>query len=386
MKHLLLTILAANLCFGQCGDRYAKVLFSSINKSTEKYGNNTLYTGASSDLYLDIYSPNNDNVTNRACIIFCFGGSFIMGSRTSPELVALSNYFASLGYVCASIDYRLDNSLNLFFEDSVTKAVIRATQDAKAAIRYLRANASRLGIDESKIFIGGTSAGGITSLTAAYAEYNDFSARNKLLIDQLGGWEGTTNVINKPSNVQAVFGFSGGIDDTLHIKNNPIPAYFNHGTQDQTVPFVYGKPLGGIAPNNIYGSLPISKRIVNMGGIAVLDSIVTSDHPTFSNSGVNYERVKTNLTNFLYNKVFGCAPLSNIQPFISNVNIQPNPASDFVSIHSDEIRLHEYELFNTMGQSVIKGTTQKLIELTAVPKGLYFIRLDNESTLKLIKE
>jgi hypothetical protein len=107
---------------------------------------------------LDLYTPKNDVESKKPCIVFCFGGSFVTGSRTSTELVQLAEFFTKKGYECASIDYRLDNFLNLIAAESTTKAVWRAVQDAKAAIRYLRSKQWEYKKDEKHIFIGGTSA------------------------------------------------------------------------------------------------------------------------------------------------------------------------------------------------------------------------------------
>jgi acetyl esterase/lipase len=41
---------------------------------------------------------------------------------------------------------------------------VQAVQDAKAAVRFLRAHKSNYKIDDTKIMLGGTSAGGALSL------------------------------------------------------------------------------------------------------------------------------------------------------------------------------------------------------------------------------
>ena len=60
------------------------------------------------NLYMDLYMPPvGDTVDMRPAIIFMHGGAFLSGSRHDEVMVALCDSFAHLGYVAASIDYRL---------------------------------------------------------------------------------------------------------------------------------------------------------------------------------------------------------------------------------------------------------------------------------------
>ena len=94
----------------QCGDRYQEELFSSVTVSTVNY----------SDVYndfrheMDIYTPNNDTVTNRPVIVYMHGGAFTSGSKNSIDCVDFCNYFAKRGYVAISSNYRLSNNPILF--------------------------------------------------------------------------------------------------------------------------------------------------------------------------------------------------------------------------------------------------------------------------------
>lgn len=54
---------------------------------------------------LDIYYPDN-NSNDRPLIMFIHGGGFQGGTKTKPEIIEMANYFASRGWVFASVDYR----------------------------------------------------------------------------------------------------------------------------------------------------------------------------------------------------------------------------------------------------------------------------------------
>src|SRR5207248_3254542 len=82
----------------------------------------------------------------------------------------LCNRFAKMGYVTCSIDYRLGVSIP---PDSIKMgyAMIRATQDMKAAIRFFRKDAAtvqKYRTHPSYIFAAGSSAGAFMALHHAY--------------------------------------------------------------------------------------------------------------------------------------------------------------------------------------------------------------------------
>ncbi|MFN9321517.1 MAG: hypothetical protein ACK58Q_13125, partial [Chitinophagales bacterium] len=93
MRVFLISLLMAfsSLLAAQCGNRYTTPIFPNTSTSIHQYGENTDYSGANKKLSLDLYSPVGDTVKNRPCVVFCFGGGFVSGVRSSPELV----FFAS---------------------------------------------------------------------------------------------------------------------------------------------------------------------------------------------------------------------------------------------------------------------------------------------------
>lgn len=86
----------------------------------------------------------------RPAIVFFFGGGWNGGTPTQFD--AQCRHLASRGMVAATADYRVKSRHG-------TKAVA-CVADGKSAVRWLRANAARLGIDPSRIAAGGGSAGG----------------------------------------------------------------------------------------------------------------------------------------------------------------------------------------------------------------------------------
>jgi acetyl esterase/lipase len=105
------------------------------------------------DVKLNIYRfepEGHQPAHKRAAIVFFFGGGWTGGSPQQFEHQC--RYLASRGMVAMSADYRVRSRHNV--------KVPQCIADAKSAVRWVRANAERLGIDPQKIAAGGGSAGG----------------------------------------------------------------------------------------------------------------------------------------------------------------------------------------------------------------------------------
>ena len=108
-------------------------------------------------LNLHVFEPQGHSAANkRAAIIFFFGGGWQSGSPQQFEQQC--RYLASRGMVAITADYRVSSRHGVKVPESV--------RDAKSAIRWVRLNASRLGIDPSRIAAGGGSAGGHIAASA----------------------------------------------------------------------------------------------------------------------------------------------------------------------------------------------------------------------------
>lgn len=86
----------------------------------------------------------------RPAIVFFFGGGWRNGSPAQFE--EHCKHFASRGMVAMTADYRVASRQNVQAKECVA--------DAKSAVRWIRANAERLGVDPNRIAAGGGSAGG----------------------------------------------------------------------------------------------------------------------------------------------------------------------------------------------------------------------------------
>ena len=119
-------------------------------------------------LFLDVYQPEaGDSSWKRPAMIAIHGGGFLFGDKS--EMTNLCREFAARGYVCFSINYRLvpDDPPGTA-QDSYARTVLAAVQDAHQATQWILGNAAKYNIDTTRLFIGGSSAGAVTSMLLAY--------------------------------------------------------------------------------------------------------------------------------------------------------------------------------------------------------------------------
>jgi acetyl esterase/lipase len=107
--------------------------------------------GGARDIHADIYTPPNRPALAPA-VLLVHGGGWRQGDR--EQLRGYGILLGRIGYVCVACEYRLSG-------EAVWPAQIH---DVKAALRWMKANASRLRIDPAKIAVSGNSAGGHLSL------------------------------------------------------------------------------------------------------------------------------------------------------------------------------------------------------------------------------
>ncbi len=185
------TVLAAQL-------PYTNAIYAVRKDSAVIYGVATNYCGRPDTLKMNIYKPVDNTDPLRPVIIFVHGGGFVSSENFNEfHMNAMAIQFAKRGYVAASIDYREGVHLypygtgapgpnNLLAtaavdwngiaaayatdQAEVLRAVFRAQQDLKAAIRFMKQNHLADSTSTCHVFTAGHSAGAITVLSAAFTD------------------------------------------------------------------------------------------------------------------------------------------------------------------------------------------------------------------------
>lgn len=193
-------------------------------------------------LKMDVYYP------LAACgpvpaVVYIHGGGWYSGDKTTGAGQDDIPTLVSRGYAVAAINYRLAPRYK--FPDQI--------EDAKCAIRFLRATAATYGIDPMHIGVMGDSAGGhlaallgVTSNNAMFegsGGYANQSSRVEAVVDMFGPADLTLTFERDLSlHMEHVFGTSDYNSQIIkeaspvtHVSSDAPPFLIIHGEMDDTV-------------------------------------------------------------------------------------------------------------------------------------------------------
>jgi acetyl esterase/lipase len=127
---------------------FIKVASTQAPATVEAFRDITYTRIGERPLQLDLYLPAQRSGKTVPGVVLVHGGGWRTGVRANFAPMAIR--MAQRGYAAATVSYRL----------SPEAQYPAAIHDVKAAVRWMRANAGRYGIDPGRIAIGGGSAGG----------------------------------------------------------------------------------------------------------------------------------------------------------------------------------------------------------------------------------
>ena len=204
-------------------------------------------------LEMDIYAPSGDDPSaKRPLLLMMHGGSFFIGNKSEPGQKGWGQYFASLGYVAVSIDYRLGFHA---VKKEIRQAEYRALEDADAALEYLLGRED-LRIDPDRVFLCGTSAGAMTALNLAFRLYGDKpmqEVKRRLPAD---------------FRIRAVANLWGSVHDLSVLENARVPILSFQSVADPVMPYDYGYPLGWagkLFSDPMYGTHAVHEKALELG-------------------------------------------------------------------------------------------------------------------------
>lgn len=190
-----------------------------------------------------LFEPDGHVATDRRpAIVFFFGGGWRAG--TPGQFLPHCRHLSERGMVAISVDYRVKSRHDAWPQDCL--------EDAKSAIRWVRKNAARLGVDPDRIVAAGGSAGGhlaaasaiIEGFEASTEDVSISSAPNAMVLfnpavalTQIDEMKLVPE--EKLENIrQRTQGRPEEIAPINHVRKGLPPSIIFHGTADPTVLFV----------------------------------------------------------------------------------------------------------------------------------------------------
>ena len=193
---------------------------------------------------LDIVYPSRGQAPYKT-IVLIHGGGWLIGNKETESIASVFQA-TTQGYAIVSINYRLSNEVRW----------PEPLHDAKAAIRFIRANAEQYRLDTEKLVAWGESAGGhigeMLGATNGRPEFEDPAMGNPNISSAVQGivaWYpisdvgGLTDTGTLPAD--AIMGYDVRANKEKNHDANPIdlvtkdfpPLLLVHGTTDAIVPY-----------------------------------------------------------------------------------------------------------------------------------------------------
>lgn len=201
-----------------------------LNPSSSKAQNHVVETYkivGNDSLKMDIYLSD-EQKKDKPAMVFFFGGGWVSGSWDQFRPHAL--HFSKKGFVTILVDYRVASRQKTSPFDAI--------EDAKSAMKYVKKNAERFGLDSAKVIASGGSAGG--HLAAATATVPGFEGQDNGIIST----KPVALLLFNPviDNGPAGYGYDRVAErykdvSPLHNLNTGVPpTLFFLGTKDQLIP------------------------------------------------------------------------------------------------------------------------------------------------------
>lgn len=264
------------------------------------------------ELDMDIYLPKNDTLDKRPLLMLIHGGAFFIGDKATVPYQKWCTHFASLGYVCASINYRMGFRPS---SKAIQRTAYQATQDAHAAMRYLMAKKDIYRIDPENLFVGGASAGSITAINLAYMrnENRPEVTYSSFMTEDLGDIENSGNDYFEDFKIKAIANMWGSVFDLEILENSNASIISFHGDEDDVLPYRFGYPFSALGEfqkvffDEMYGSYYIDQKAKELGIRSELHTFYGEGHTLHldenRNLNDNFYTIQNEMVDFFYEEL-----------------------------------------------------------------------------------
>ena len=235
-------------------------------------------TGRGKPLLMDIFVPRQPTRALTPAILWLHGGGWERGDKNGNSGALL---LADARFVTASIFYRLSG-------DDPFPADI---EDCKCAIRYLRANATKYGIDPNRIGVAGASAGGHLAELVATAD-------EKAGLEGSGGWPDVSSRVQAASAYYGVSDFTVGAMQFQHHTGKVVVKLFRGDENSKPALYRQASPIRYVSKDSpplllVHGEqddlVPFSQSVEMTR--AYQDTGLTVEFIPVKNAGHDFEQI-----------------------------------------------------------------------------------------------
>ena len=430
---------------------YTDPIYAVAVEKDVVYGTAVNYCGSEEQLLMDVYRPVGDSNPQRPAMVLIHGGAFLEGNKGSYDMTEAATAFAARGYLAVSIGYRLGFHKSVYYTPDaqgcaligglagaqnaqclyagqleVERALYRAVQDARGAIRYVKTQIDS--VDAAHVFIGGASAGGFIAMAAAYMD--EAEAPEAAMMQNpvsgipliygacqpsgcsterpaLGPPEGNLHLGQADASVKGVLNIFGALFDPSWIDAGEPMLYAYHKDNDLVVPCETGKPFRSLVarclnnaactamPNTwpeAFGSCHLQAYLDTLPNAPAhefyIDNCPLPGFPCSSSchevSAAEVRQIVQGAAEFWGCTITGQREREPVQPF----TIFPNPAKNSATLRANvSSQPAEVELYSLDGRLLLRLPLQGelKINLAPFPSGVYLLRWKTDSRVSFQK-
>ncbi len=227
-----------------------------VHASNVSFQKDVAYLGPDRAEKMDVYTPKGESDGPRPAVLWIHGGGWVGGNKLSKREKVICKALAEEGYVAFSIDYRLGSYKSKTLPGGgVDVPWPQNIYDCKSALRYIRKESARFGVDPDRIAVAGGSAGGHLALLVGVSGDVDALNHGGLYLEQSNQ---VACIVDFYGIVEVTGGrqklFAGDTDAETaenlrlaniltHVDRETPPVFIAHGTRDGTVKLSQSKKL-----------------------------------------------------------------------------------------------------------------------------------------------
>lgn len=209
------------------------------------------YLGPDRAEKLDVYLPPDTFARPVPAVLLIHGGGWRVGDKAGARERNIGENLSAAGYAVFSINYLLNVGKKDPAADRLRLTRLAWPQnlhDCKSALRYIRAESARFGVDPVRIAVMGGSAGGHLSMLVGATANHDEINRHGLYTDQSNAVSCILNFYGDYDiRGRRVSPFAGATPEetaaneeaaspVTYIDKNTPPVFITHGSADKTIP------------------------------------------------------------------------------------------------------------------------------------------------------